>query len=495
MPEHIKALIVILFLAIIFFAFVHRPACSIADAGDFTRRRNLWFALTLAAFLTYSFWLYIVVATLLLIYSSRHESSPPALFFFTLFILPTAFVPISGMGVINYFFDLTHIRVLELIILLPAYFALRRQSDYLSFGRTGPDKALAAYLLLTALLALRETTVTDTLRQAFYLFIDVLLPYVVISRSLKNLRSFRDILLSLVLAIMVLAPTAVFEAYKHWHLYASVQNVLKMESKMTGYLARDGILRAIVTAGHPIVLGYLMVVGMGFYLFLQRSIPQELIRRLGMALLVAGLIASLSRGPWVGAVVLIVVFIATGRYAARRLMNLALVLMLALPLASILPGGEKVINLLPFIGSTEKANVDYRERLITNSLIVIERNIWFGSVDYFNTPEMQSMVQGEGIIDVVNTYIGIALDEGLIGLGLFVAFFALTLLRIYRAMRSISDRDSEEYLLGRVLLATLLAILVIIFTESSISFIPIVYWSVAGLGVAYVQMVRKSAAG
>jgi hypothetical protein len=42
-----------------------------------------------------------------------------------------------------------------------------------------------------------------------------------------------------------------------------------------------------------------------------------------------------------------------------------------------------------------------------------------------------------------------------------------------------------------VLLATLIGILVIIFTVSSITFIPVVYWSIAGLGVAYIQMVRR----
>ena len=103
------------------------------------------------------------------------------------------------------------------------------------------------------------------------------------------------------------------------------------------------------------------------------------------------------------------------------------------------------------------------------------------------------MRQGQGIIDVVNTYIGVALNYGFVGLGLFVAFFAVTLLGIYRAMRSIPDKNSEEYLLGRVLLATLLAIVVIIFTVSSISIIPIVYFSVTGMGGAYVIMVRKNA--
>lgn len=492
MPEYLRSLVFILALATIVFAFAHKTACTITNAKDYSRRRNIWFGLTLAAFLAQSFWIYVSIAIPVLIYANRRESNPPALFFFVLFVLPMAYIQIPGMGLINFLFDLSHARMLVLLILLPAYFSLLRQGDTLPFGRTGPDKALFGFLLLTAVLYLREPNLTNTLRQVFYIFIDIFLPYFVISRSLKNLRAFRDALLSLVLAIMVIAILAVFESYKHWLLYSSVTDILQIGGGMTEYLPRDGFLRALVTAGQPIPLGYLMVIGIGIYLFIQRSIRQNLIRRLGMALLIAGLIAPFSRGPWVGAAVLLFVFIASGRYAARRLASLALATMLVFPLVSILPGGEKIINLLPFIGTTEKENVDYRERLITNSWIVIQRNPWFGSSDYLQTPEMESMRQGQGIIDIVNTYIRVVLDTGFIGLGLFVAFFAMTLNGIFRAIRSIQDKDSEEHLLGRALFATQIAILVIIFSVSSITIIPIMYWIVAGLGVAYAQMVKKN---
>jgi len=490
MPEHLRTLIVILVLSTVVFAFAHRPACSITGTGNFTRRRNLWFALTLAAFLAHNFWVYTFIAILLLIYANLRETNPPALFFFILFALPMSHIPISGMGLINIFFNLSHARILELLILLPAFFVLIRRSGTLAFGRTWPDMVLGVYMLLTAILYLRETSVTDTLRQAFYLFIDVFLPYFVISRSLKDLQAFREALLSIVLAIMVIALLAIFETTKHWLLYHSLIGVLELEGSLD-YLGRDGKLRAIVTAGHPIALGYLIAAGMGLYLFLQRSIRKKFVRWLGMALLAAGLIAPLSRGPWIGAVVLLAVFTATGRYAVRRLMSLAVAAVLALSLIAVLPGGERVTNLLPFIGKTEQGSIQYREKLITNSMIVIERNPWFGSIDYLSTPEMKAMRQGQGIIDTVNTYIGVTLETGIVGLGLFVGFFALTLLGIYRAMRSIRDRGSEERLLGRAIFATLLAILVMIFTVSSISFIPIVYWSVAGLGVAYAQMIRR----
>lgn len=495
MPEHIRALIVVLVLSTVVFAFAHRPACAISGARDFTRRRNLWFALTLTAFLAYSFWVYALIAIPLLIYAFSRETYPPALFFFILFVLPMDTISIPGMGLINYFFDLSHARILELVILLPAFFALLRRGDTPVFGRTGPDKVLAAYMLLTVALYLRETTLTDTVRQAFYMFIDVFLPYFVISRSLKNMQAFRDALLSLVLAIMAVALIAVFEASRHWVLYQPLIGPLGMKGAYGhGYLLRDGVLRAIAVAGQPIALGYLMVTGMGFYLFLKHSIKQKLIRRLGMALLAAGLIAPLSRGPWVGAAALLTVFIATGRHAVPRLMGFALAAILAFSVIAILPGGKGVINLLPFIGTTEKANIEFRQDLLSTSISVIERNPWFGSVNYRETPEMESMRTGLGIIDIVNTYIQEVLGKGLVGLGLFVGFFVLTLFGIYRAMRSIRDRDSEERLLGRALLATLLAILVIIFTVSSITIIPIVYWSVAGLGVAYAQIVRKQAA-
>ena len=251
------------------------------------------------------------------------------------------------------------------------------------------------------------------------------------------------------------------------------------------------MLRAVASAGHSIALGYLMVVGIGCYLFLHQSIKSKVVRRMGIALLTAGLIAPLSRGPWVGAAVLLIVFIATGRKPARRLMGLALAGMLALPLIAMLPGGERVINLLPFIGTTEKGNIDYREDLLTNSIIVIKRNPWFGSINYLESPEMEAMRQGQGIIDVVNTYISVALSQGLVGLVLFAGFFALVVIGVYQAKRSILDKESDEYVLGRALLATLTAILVIIFTVSSITVVPIVYWSFAGMGVAYVRMVRK----
>nr|WP_225777942.1 O-antigen ligase family protein [Pseudomonas sp. Marseille-Q3773] len=491
MPEHFRALTVILFLASVVFLLARRPATDLIPPGDFKRRRNLWFLLTVLAFVSHSFWLYLGAGAVILYLAGRREHNPMALFYMLLFLIPPASLQVPGFGLVNYLVDLNHIRLLTVCVLLPAALALRRQADTLRFGRTWPDRLLAAGLLLMSALYLRETTLTDTLRQTLYLLIDVLLPYYVASRGLRQISDFKDTLLAFVLASFLLALIGVAEYVRHWLLYSALIDAMGVPWSMSGYLSRGGSLRASVTTGQAIVLGYVMSVAIGLFLFLQGYLRRPWQRLMGALLLAAGLFAPLSRGPWIGAMVIVVVFIALGRGALRRLVLLAAAGLLALPLLTAVPGGDKVLDLLPFIGTVDKENITYRERLMDNSWIVIQRNPLFGSFDFRNTPEMQSMIQGEGIIDIVNTYINLALRVGLVGLGLFVAFFAAVLHGIRKAMRSFPDKDDERRQLGRALLATLVGILVIIFTVSSITFIPVVYWTIAGLGVAYVQMVRR----
>jgi len=491
MPEHFRALIVILFLASVVFLMARRPATDLIPLSDYKRRRNLWFLLTVLAFVSHSFWLYLGAGAVILLLAGRREHNPMALFYMLLFLIPPASVQVPGFGVVNYLVDLNHIRLLTLCVLLPAALQLRRQADTLRFGRTWADRLLAAGLLLMSVLYLRETTLTDTLRQALYLYVDVFLPYYVASRGLRQISDFKDTLLAFVLTAFVMALIAVAEYVRHWLLYSALIDAMGVPWSMSGYLSRGGALRASVTTGQAIALGYVMSVAIGLFLFVQGYVQRPLHRAMGALLLAAGLFAPLSRGPWIGVVVIVVVFIAMGKGAVRRLALLGAAGMLALPLLTVVPGGDKVLDLLPYIGNIEKENITYRERLMDNSWIVIQRNPLFGSFDFRNTPEMQSMIQGEGIIDIVNTYINLALRIGLVGLALFVGFFACVVLGIRKTLRTFTDRDDPYRELGRVLLATLLGILVTIFTVSSITVIPVIYWSVGGLGIAYIQMVRR----
>ncbi|NIE74742.1 O-antigen ligase family protein [Pantoea sp. Ap-967] len=491
MPEQFRALIVILFLACVVFVLARKPAADLIPDRDFKRRRNLWFLVTLVAFFSFGFWVYAAAATITLFLAGRREHNVMALFFMLVFAIPPAMVQIPGFGVINYLIEVNHIRILTLCVLLPAALALSKQGDTVRLGRTGPDKWLLGGVVLMTLLYLRETTLTDTLRQAVSLYIDVVLPYYVASRALKTVQDFKAALLAFVIAAFLLSIIAMAEFARHWLLYNGLIAALGIDWSMSSYLSRGGSLRASATTGQAIALAYVISVAIGFFLFVQGYVRSKLQRYMGALLLAAGLVVPLSRGPWIGTGVIIAVFIATGKGAVKRLSLLACAGLLALPLLAVVPGGEKVIDLLPYVGNVDKENITYRERLLDNSWIVIQRYPFFGSFDFRNTPEMQAMIQGEGIIDIVNSYISLALRFGLVGLGLFVGFFFSIMLGIHKAMRAFPDKDDEHRRLGRALLATLLGIMVIIFTVSSITVIPVVYYSAGGLGMAYMQLVRR----
>jgi len=155
------------------------------------------------------------------------------------------------------------------------------------------------------------------------------------------------------------------------------------------------------------------------------------------------------------------------------------------------PWGEKFIALLPFVGTIEQENVTYRQRLFEIGVSIVMQNPFFGAYSFFMTQEAQELRQGgsaNGLIDLGNTYLGIALANGLVGLSLFAGFFITIAVGIFNGMRKLADRNGELYLLGQVLFSVLIGTYLILFTVSSSLAIPVIYWSVAGLGVAYLRM-------
>jgi O-antigen ligase len=103
---------------------------------------------------------------------------------------------------------------------------------------------------------------------------------------------------------------------------------------------------------------------------------------------------------------------------------------------------------------------------------------------------MQEMIQGEGIIDMVNSYLSIAMSFGFVGLTMFSAVFLSAAWGLFRGMRTAAP-GSELHDLGRALLATMVGALVTIATVSSILIIPTVYWLIAGLCVGYANLATR----
>jgi O-antigen ligase len=101
--------------------------------------------------------------------------------------------------------------------------------------------------------------------------------------------------------------------------------------------------------------------------------------------------------------------------------------------------------------SVEAENVDYRRTLIDVAFDAIRASPWFGGIDIYGGGKCKSQ-SSRGFHRVVNSYVGILLTSGFVGLFLFLGFFATICLGVY-GTKQIGDSTDERRLLGRALLA------------------------------------------
>ena len=97
---------------------------------------------------------------------------------------------------------------------------------------------------------------------------------------------------------------------------------------------------------------------------------------------------------------------------------------------------------------------------------------------------------------MVNTYLGVALEFGVVGLTLFIGLFISALVGLRRALRATLSSDTELRTIISALIATIVGVVITIGTVSSISYLPQVYWSLVGLCVAVTRIAqaRRTAA-
>jgi O-antigen ligase len=388
-------------------------------------------------------------------------------------------------GVFNKIADLDPPRLLALFILVPIAVPLWRNAE--NRRASFFDILLGSYFLLVCVLAMRWWEINSLLRAVLGLFLDIALPYFVFSRALRSASDVNRTLLAFAFAAMPLAAAGLFEFWKGWRAYAVIAS--RWETFMfSPYLFRDGLLRAGTTSIEPIAFGFLCMTGAGCLLAVRTPQRFDAWRYAAMAVLLGGLLSSLSRGPWLGFALCAAIILAINLKAAFKLLLGLVPALVGLSLfsSSLI---NRFINLLPFIGSADPGSETYRSQLLESSLLVIQRNPLFGSNTFIKAPELQRLVQGQGIIDIVNSYLQIALQYGLIALALFVLFFFLTGAKI--AGLSIKTGSKSVNYTG--VFAVLLAMLFTITTTSSVSIIPHIYWAFGGLSVALIRMgVRKS---
>jgi O-antigen ligase len=495
MPLHIRALVVLLGISLLIFIVAKPIASQLGiSSKDFDLRRNAWFTTLTLVFLSSDFWLAMLAVFGVAMVFGRKDSNPMAFYLLQMLCLPLASEPISGLGLIGHFVEINHLRILSLVLLIPLALKYWKAQPKKTLNWADPQVIMCAYFGVIFCLSLPLGSFLGVVRGTiFYPLIDAIVLLYLARRELQQNSKLRDFMLTFVLGGVLLSCIAIFESLKAWLLYETLSTSLGPNSAYGAYVLRgESSLRASGPASHPISLGYTVMISL-LIAFGLNTFERSRVLWVAIGILVLGLIAPVSRGPWVGFVAGFTLFLFVAKDRSKLILLTLAALATAAGFAAFTDLGAKLLSYLPFIGDAEAETIDYRVNLMEATIQVVKSNPFFGAYDYMLRSELESLRQGQGIIDLVNTYAGIALSSGLVGLSLFIGIFATTALKLWQRLKLKSKRLTEgEKMIGWILFSAIIAILTTIYTVSPIAYIPPIYWLILGASLAYSE--RKESA-
>ena len=468
---------------------------------QFSHKQNLinnqaivWYVLIVIAFLSHNYWVFVLFATVFFSLYIRKQQVEVALpvFFITLLALPTLSKEIPGFGGVRYILELNWPRIV--VFLIPFLLYHRYQNLSIHRQNTNTEKLVLLFSLYISILAYRETTFTEGSRQVIYTFLQIYIPFIAISRLATNKTAIDNMLIAILSASVVMSIIAVYETFTGWHPYA--QLIYSLETKispLTAYKYRSGFLRAYAAHG-SIPLGIYITIAYAALLYLQQTYKPRIPGWILHFLLGAGLIVTFSRGPWVGLLILATLYYFFSTNKTRFIPYIFMFIIASYLTTNFTEFGQRLVQLLPIIGTDEEGNISYRQRLLSTSIKVINQHPLFGTKNVLEHPDMQTLIQGEGIIDVVNTYLQIALQYGYIGLFLFVAIFLSLISKLFTARRFFKFKgDTQNITLVTIFLITIMSIMFMIGTVGILTdpTITIFIFSYLGLISAYLQIMNN----
>lgn len=457
--------------------------------------QRAWFIMVLATvivFLGHTTMLYAIAIGLLALVGQSMLGGGArgklAAFMLLIMILPPLTWQIGGVGDINYILGLTGPRILALV-LLPGL-ALQFLGDR-TFKRppwvTWIDLAVFGYQFLRIALMVPHTNVTGLLRMFVESLLDVLLPYYVVSRGIRSEADLRFLLSHLALGFSLVACIGFAEYFIHRNLYSELQWLYGYKWQLTMTLMRGESLRVQAATPQPIVLAFEMIFALGLWTYL-RGYEWKRWPVFGVyAVMTCCLLFTFSRGPLLCGIVLAISLLALRRLQIKTFVGMFLILLVGAVIAKSVGADEVMIRGLGVVfGSSAEdlSSINYRRELLDTALALLHQSPWLGVPDYAS--QMQALRQGEGIIDLVNSYIAIALDAGVIGLVIYLVPYAVVFNRLVR-VSGISNQRAGEAGAGwfaAAFVAMMIALLLTIFTTSTFSTMPFLLAMLLALPIA-----------
>ena len=295
------------------------------------------------------------------------------------------------------------------------------------------DLPAFAIMFVLAFISARDSSLTNVMRVAVQISLSLFLPYYIVKKSINDADALRSAVLFVVAAGLSVAAVAIFDSVKAWPMYQPFRNQFGIYG-LANVKMRGGMLRAGGPMMNPPLSAALLAL-----CFVTTFAARDLFKsaakhRILLTIIAVGLFSVQSRTGWLGAVagclgVLLSRRGVTGMIAPVAALSLALGSVYGLTLVN-----ERAANLLGF-SSDAKNSSEYRDRLYDRGVELVRQHPAIGQPPSVVTRQMEDLRQGEGIIDFVNGYLGVALFSGLSGLALFAGGIATQAVASYRARR------------------------------------------------------------
>lgn len=373
---------------------------------------------------------------------------------------------------IDTLFDLNHARILILCFLAPIcvkHIASEKSIvDPLSTYSGVVDRLLIIFILFTSYSFFRDANLLVACRLTLQLWIDVWIPYFAISRSLKQ---FNEVLIVFLYTAVALSIVSFLESISWFRIYDMI--TLPMGEGYIFPKIRNGALRAYATMSNPLALGFFYSLPLLVAYKMQNLIRSSLFFSLLLsAIVVVGILSSGSRSPILANIVGLGVLYwwQMGKPFVEKTAKFALAAAIIF-LFWFFSGGVKYLLAL----DDDQATFIYRYELLLNSIHLVFKNPIFGVSPevYLHDPILLRSLQGEGIIDLTNTYLLIALETGLIAMFAFLGVWVVLMRGLYRV--------EVPYGLAALLMSMCLVNVVMLFMTSPESFVFPYMWLLAAI--------------
>jgi hypothetical protein len=394
-------------------------------------------------------------------------------------VSPQFSLDLENIGGLRQVLHLDAFRIVEILILVPAAVALaaRRERPPYPGWLMASDLATGVYTIYWIARLYGQLSGTAMGREGLQVVLDTVLPYYVLSRGCVQPELRRRVLSVLMFGAAYESLVAIAEGLSKHVLYAQLQYLYGVRWNVIGALTRGDWVRAQAAFSGPLVMAMLALFAIGVW-FALRPAGKSRAYAMVALVLVGGLLATISRGPLLALGVLIGGLACLRFLSTRRFLLLSAAMVVAAAFAWNAGLGDTAVEAINSnTGADQQADftVIYRQELLKASVALIRQSPWFGVPNYLD--QMADLKQGDGIVDLVNTFLIVTLNVGLVGLLLFLLPFLIVLLRLAAPVPEGHGALRRERL---VWMALILAVMAGVFTVSPVSIIrSLLVWTVA----------------